>query len=58
MFLKLLLVIFCFLVNVSDGYKILIFNPKFGGSHVAFSGKFADILASAGHDVVISHIPS
>ncbi|KAI1726133.1 UDP-glucoronosyl and UDP-glucosyl transferase domain-containing protein [Ditylenchus destructor] len=34
-------------------YKILVYNPKFGGSHVAFTGKIADILASAGHEVVV-----
>ncbi|KAI1692113.1 UDP-glucoronosyl and UDP-glucosyl transferase domain-containing protein [Ditylenchus destructor] len=34
-------------------YKVLVYNPKFGGSHVSFAGKIADILASAGHDVVV-----
>lgn len=33
-------------------YKILVYNPKFGGSHVRFSGRIADTLANAGHDVV------
>ncbi|KAI1699828.1 UDP-glucoronosyl and UDP-glucosyl transferase domain-containing protein [Ditylenchus destructor] len=34
-------------------YKILVYNPKFGPSHVSFSGKIADTLAAAGHDVVV-----
>uniref|UniRef100_A0AC35G852 Glucuronosyltransferase n=1 Tax=Panagrolaimus sp. PS1159 TaxID=55785 RepID=A0AC35G852_9BILA len=34
-------------------YKILLYNPKFGISHVTFTGKIADTLAAAGHDVVV-----
>ncbi|KAI1695368.1 CRE-UGT-12 protein [Ditylenchus destructor] len=41
------------LVQSIAAYKILVYNPKFGGSHVSFCGKIADILASAGHDVVV-----
>ena len=37
----------------SEGYKILVFNPRFGASHVSFAGRMADILADAGHDVVV-----
>jgi len=47
-----ILVLLLFVVP-SHGYKILIFNPKFGISHVTFSGKIADTLAAAGHDVVV-----
>jgi len=47
-----ILVLLLFVVS-SHGYKILIFNPKFGISHVTFSGKIADTLAAAGHDVVV-----
>ena len=38
-----------------DSLKILVFNPKFGGSHVGFMGKIADTLADAGHEVVSSY---
>uniref|UniRef100_A0AC35GEY4 UDP-glucuronosyltransferase n=1 Tax=Panagrolaimus sp. PS1159 TaxID=55785 RepID=A0AC35GEY4_9BILA len=34
-------------------YKILLYNPKFAQSHVTFTGKLADTLAAAGHDVVV-----
>ena len=37
----------------SHGYKILVYNPRFGASHVSFMGKIADTLANAGHDVVV-----
>ena len=44
--------IFFFLFG-SDGYKILVYNPRFGTSHVTFTGKIADILADAGHEIVV-----
>lgn len=34
------------------GYKFLVYNPRFGKSHVLFMGKLADLLAEAGHEVV------
>lgn len=40
------------LIALNYGAKILVFNPKFGISHVTFTGKIADTLAHAGHDVV------
>ena len=43
---------FLFFVSVNS-YKILFYNPKFGISHVSFTGKIADTLAAAGHDVVV-----
>ncbi|KAE9548342.1 hypothetical protein FO519_008447 [Halicephalobus sp. NKZ332] len=50
-----MLFIFALLLFIvpSDGYKILVFNPKFGISHVTFTGKIADTLAAAGHEVVV-----
>jgi hypothetical protein len=36
----------------ADGYKILVYSPKYGISHVSFMGKIADILVKAGHEVV------
>uniref|UniRef100_A0A0N4ZLN0 glucuronosyltransferase n=1 Tax=Parastrongyloides trichosuri TaxID=131310 RepID=A0A0N4ZLN0_PARTI len=38
---------------ISNCYKILICNPKFGFSHVNFFGQIADILHDAGHDVTV-----
>ncbi|VDK30594.1 unnamed protein product [Gongylonema pulchrum] len=35
-----------------NAYKILIFNPRFGKSHVRFMGNIADTLVEAGHEVV------
>uniref|UniRef100_A0AC34QCW7 UDP-glucuronosyltransferase n=1 Tax=Panagrolaimus sp. JU765 TaxID=591449 RepID=A0AC34QCW7_9BILA len=32
---------------------MLVINPRFGHSHVRFRGKIADILAAAGHEVVV-----
>ena len=46
------IILFIFLFDVLECYKILVYNPKWGGSHVTFMGKTADILANAGHDVV------
>uniref|UniRef100_A0AC35FPX4 Glucuronosyltransferase n=1 Tax=Panagrolaimus sp. PS1159 TaxID=55785 RepID=A0AC35FPX4_9BILA len=37
----------------ANSYKILFYNPKFGISHVTFTGKIVDTLAAAGHDVVV-----
>lgn len=45
-------VIFLTLFNVIYAYKILVYNPKFGKSHVMLTGKIADIIAKAGHEVV------
>jgi len=37
----------------AERLKILYFNPRYAKSHVTFNGKIADILAAAGHDVVV-----
>ncbi|CEF64931.1 UDP-glucuronosyl/UDP-glucosyltransferase family-containing protein [Strongyloides ratti] len=52
MFLNLLLVFFL-LFNSCNAYKILIFNPKYGHSHVNFVGQIADTLVEAGHNVTV-----
>uniref|UniRef100_A0A0N5AEB0 glucuronosyltransferase n=1 Tax=Syphacia muris TaxID=451379 RepID=A0A0N5AEB0_9BILA len=36
-----------------EGYKILINAPRLGHSHVNFLGRIADILVTAGHEVVV-----
>ena len=41
-----------FICGVSEAYKILVFSPSIGHSHVMFSGKIADTLVEAGHEVV------
>uniref|UniRef100_A0AC35F1Y0 UDP-glucuronosyltransferase n=1 Tax=Panagrolaimus sp. PS1159 TaxID=55785 RepID=A0AC35F1Y0_9BILA len=50
--LKLFYVLTLF-YSTAFGFKILLYNPKFAQSHVTFTGKLADTLAAAGHDVVI-----
>ncbi|EFO25060.1 UDP-glucoronosyl and UDP-glucosyl transferase [Loa loa] len=41
-YLASLIVVFC--VSANDAYKILIYNPRFGKSHVEFLGSIADTL--------------
>ncbi|ETN86049.1 hypothetical protein NECAME_16509 [Necator americanus] len=48
MLLKLLLILS---INVCGSYKIVVFNPKTGYSHMNFLGKVADALVDAGHEV-------
>uniref|UniRef100_A0A0N5A0P5 UDP-glucuronosyltransferase n=1 Tax=Parastrongyloides trichosuri TaxID=131310 RepID=A0A0N5A0P5_PARTI len=38
---------------LTDTYKILVVNPKFGYSHVHFFSQVADILVDAGHNVTV-----
>ncbi|TKR61990.1 hypothetical protein L596_026013 [Steinernema carpocapsae] len=45
----LLLFLFCYV----EGYKVLIYSPRFGASHVSFIGKVADILVDEGMNVTI-----
>ena len=47
-----LLIFLSWSINLNVGYKFLLYSPKFGGSHVTFMGKIADVLAQGGHDVV------
>uniref|UniRef100_A0A1I7WQ48 glucuronosyltransferase n=1 Tax=Heterorhabditis bacteriophora TaxID=37862 RepID=A0A1I7WQ48_HETBA len=49
----LLLVVYYSLLRESNSYKILVFSPKFGHSHVNFMGNIADTLANAGHNVTV-----
>jgi hypothetical protein len=44
-----------YLTTITDTYKILIYSPQLGHSHVTFMGSIADTLVSAGHDVVINY---
>ncbi|CEF68599.1 UDP-glucuronosyl/UDP-glucosyltransferase family-containing protein [Strongyloides ratti] len=44
-------------INYGDSYKILSVVPHFGGSHVKFMGKVADILVRGGHEVTALMIP-
>lgn len=50
----ILRLIFMFICSFYYAYpaKIIVFNPRFGYSHVNFMGRLADELQLAGHDVV------
>ncbi|TMS37612.1 hypothetical protein L596_004508 [Steinernema carpocapsae] len=41
------------LVSACDAYKILVYSPKIGHSHVKFLGFIADTLVEAGNDVTV-----
>ncbi|KAK0398015.1 hypothetical protein QR680_002386 [Steinernema hermaphroditum] len=41
------------MLAVGHAYKILVYSPKIGHSHVNFLGKIADILVEAGNDVTV-----
>uniref|UniRef100_A0A0N5B5A4 glucuronosyltransferase n=1 Tax=Strongyloides papillosus TaxID=174720 RepID=A0A0N5B5A4_STREA len=41
------------ILNFTECYKILVYNPKFGHSHVNYLSQIADILVDAGHDVTV-----
>ncbi|MFH4980137.1 hypothetical protein AB6A40_006846, partial [Gnathostoma spinigerum] len=41
------------LLPLINGYKILIYSPKFAYSHLHFFGSIADTLVRSGHDVVM-----
>ncbi|CAA96584.2 glucuronosyltransferase [Caenorhabditis elegans] len=41
------------IIDYSNSYKVLVFNPAFGASHSNFLGKISDILIDAGHDVTM-----
>ncbi|CAI4223061.1 unnamed protein product [Auanema sp. JU1783] len=48
-----LLLLSTLLYGACDSYKILIYNPIFGHSHVKFLSTLADILTDAGHQVTV-----
>uniref|UniRef100_A0A0N5C225 glucuronosyltransferase n=1 Tax=Strongyloides papillosus TaxID=174720 RepID=A0A0N5C225_STREA len=47
------LFIFSLLHLFSYGYKILLFNPKFGHSHINFMSQMTKLLSDAGHEVIV-----
>lgn len=49
---RIFLLILLSAIKFTVGYKILIYSPQIGYSHVFFWGSVADTLAKAGHDVV------
>ncbi|GMS85063.1 hypothetical protein PENTCL1PPCAC_7238, partial [Pristionchus entomophagus] len=49
--MRLLLPLFLLAFSLSDSYKILVYNSKYGHSHSYFMGRIADVLVEAGHDV-------
>ncbi|CEF69857.1 UDP-glucuronosyl/UDP-glucosyltransferase family-containing protein [Strongyloides ratti] len=50
--IKIFYSILLFSINI-DSFKILIFVPNLGYSHLTLNGKIGDILSNAGHDVTI-----
>ncbi|CAI2353741.1 unnamed protein product [Caenorhabditis sp. 36 PRJEB53466] len=51
--MKSLFLLAVLFVNLTDTYKVLVYNPAFGASHSNFLGKISDILIDAGHDVTM-----
>ncbi|CAG9530659.1 unnamed protein product [Cercopithifilaria johnstoni] len=51
--MHLYMALFLILLEPISSYKILIFSPRLGHSHVNFMGRIADILVEAGHDVTV-----
>uniref|UniRef100_A0A0N5C226 glucuronosyltransferase n=1 Tax=Strongyloides papillosus TaxID=174720 RepID=A0A0N5C226_STREA len=45
--------IFPLLFLCSGGYKILLFNPKVGHSHINFMSQITKLLINAGHEVIV-----
>uniref|UniRef100_A0A914WLI8 UDP-glucuronosyltransferase n=1 Tax=Plectus sambesii TaxID=2011161 RepID=A0A914WLI8_9BILA len=57
MSMKAVLFVFAvFFCGHTESYKILIYSPTLGHSHVNFMGKIADTLLDAGHEVLV-YIP-
>ena len=54
--MKIFVVLFSlyYVFNSIESYKVLVYTPILGHSHVKFMGSIADTLAEAGHDVVKS----
>uniref|UniRef100_A0A0N4ZL23 glucuronosyltransferase n=1 Tax=Parastrongyloides trichosuri TaxID=131310 RepID=A0A0N4ZL23_PARTI len=46
------IIFFLFLTSI-NGYKILLYNPKYGHSHINFMSQITKLLVNAGHDVVV-----
>lgn len=46
------LILLSILYQFINSYKILIYSPRIGHSHIVFMGRIADILTEAGHNVV------
>uniref|UniRef100_A0A0N5BBI6 glucuronosyltransferase n=1 Tax=Strongyloides papillosus TaxID=174720 RepID=A0A0N5BBI6_STREA len=47
------LIIFPLLFLCTNGYKILLFNPKMGHSHINFMSQMTKLLTNAGHEVIV-----
>uniref|UniRef100_A0A0N5C923 glucuronosyltransferase n=1 Tax=Strongyloides papillosus TaxID=174720 RepID=A0A0N5C923_STREA len=45
--------IFFLLLLLSNGYKILLYNPKFGHSHINFMSQITKLLVNSGHEVTV-----
>uniref|UniRef100_A0A914XCS9 glucuronosyltransferase n=2 Tax=Plectus sambesii TaxID=2011161 RepID=A0A914XCS9_9BILA len=50
--MKILLLVVA-LLQLCAAYKILVYSPGLSNSHLMFNGRIADLLISAGHDVLI-----
>uniref|UniRef100_A0A0N4Z8Z0 glucuronosyltransferase n=1 Tax=Parastrongyloides trichosuri TaxID=131310 RepID=A0A0N4Z8Z0_PARTI len=46
-------IVFLLFLTSINGYKILIYNPKMGHSHVNFMSQMTKLLVNAGHDVFV-----
>uniref|UniRef100_A0A1I7Z7L4 Glucuronosyltransferase n=1 Tax=Steinernema glaseri TaxID=37863 RepID=A0A1I7Z7L4_9BILA len=48
-----LLICSVLLLSISSAFKILVYSPRTGQSHVNFLGRISDILVEEGHDVTV-----
>uniref|UniRef100_A0A0N4ZLT5 UDP-glucuronosyltransferase n=1 Tax=Parastrongyloides trichosuri TaxID=131310 RepID=A0A0N4ZLT5_PARTI len=53
MLVQSLLISLYLFFSLINGYKILIYNPKIGHSHVNFMSQMTRLLVDAGHDVLV-----
>lgn len=51
--MNLILIVLFGFININNAAKILLYTPSVSPSHIVMSGRMADVLVKAGHDVVL-----